>query len=192
MNLFDVAGELPGDLVVVQRARRRAEALCFEEAARGLGVQSTPPSATASGRQTVIHSRTRRRAACRHGSLLADLLRRTKSPEELAVTGRACAVCGRDHGCVRALVQRQGATMLALVEEVEDLTRVNGLCVPSSTTHVFSGRRRQEPPPTTPAPSPSRRRYAAMFDFGAVVDGDRSGLRPDGSCASGSRRRRSS
>ena len=72
------------------------------------------------------------------GSVLVNGLRRTKSPEELAVMARACAVADATIEAVAPQV-RPGVTMLELVEEVEREMRLRGSRVPSFTTHVFTG-----------------------------------------------------
>lgn len=169
MALFDLAGELPGELVVVNE-RDDGPAL-FEAAARGLGEVTTLAVGDRTWAEAVIHlteALSPKRVVT--GSALVNELRRTKSPEELAVMERACRVCDETMAAVAPKV-RPGATMLELVEELDHQMRLHGSRVPSFTTHVFTsfvgGKNSAEESRTVPIEEGD----VVMFDFGAVVDG---------------------
>ena len=169
MTLFDVAGELPGELVVVSE-RDDGPAL-FEAAARSLGETSTLAIGDRSWAETMIHltaALSPQRVVT--GSSLVNELRRTKSPEELAVMERACGVADATMAAVAPKV-RPGVTMLDLVEEVEHVMRVHGSRVPSFTTHVFTGFGEGKSSADETRTVPVEEGDVVMFDFGAVVDG---------------------
>ncbi|MGE5689836.1 MAG: M24 family metallopeptidase [Pseudomonadota bacterium] len=169
MTLFDVAGELPGELVVV--GERDDGPALFDAAARGLGRATTLAVGDRTWAETLLHL-TRAVAADTivTGSPLVNALRRTKSPDEIAVMERACAVVDATMGAVAPTV-REGVTMLDLVEEVEHLMRVHGSRVPSFTTHVFTGFGEGKSSADDTRTTPAREGDVVMFDFGAVVDG---------------------
>lgn len=169
MTLFDVSGELPGELVVVNE--RDDGAALFARAARGLGESGT----VAVGDRTWAETLLRLTEALSPervvpGSSLVNELRRTKSPEELEAMTRACAVAEAAMAAVAPKV-RPGATTLELVEELEHAMRLHGSRVPSFTTHVFTefvgGKNSAEETCTVPLEEGD----VVMFDFGAVVDG---------------------
>ena len=169
MTLFDVAGELPGELIVVSE-RDDGPAL-FEAAARSLGETSTLAIGDRSWVETMIHltaALSPQRVVT--GSSLVNELRRTKSPEELAVMERACGVADTTMAAVAPKV-RPGVTMLDLVEEVEHVMRVHGSRVPSFTTHVFTGFGEGKSSADETRTVPVEEGDVVMFDFGAVVDG---------------------
>ncbi len=169
MTLFDVAGELPGELVVVSE-RDDGPAL-FEAAARSLGETGTLAIGDRSWAETMIHltaALSPQRVVT--GSSLVNELRRTKSPEELAVMERACGVADATIAAVAPKV-RPGVTMLDLVEEVEHVMRVKGSRVPSFTTHVFTGFGEGKSSADETRTVPVEEGDVVMFDFGAVVDG---------------------
>ena len=169
MTLFDVAGELPGELIVVSE-RDDGPAL-FEAAARSLGETSALAIGDRSWVETMIHLTA---ALSPHrvvtGSSLVNELRRTKSPAELAVMERACGVADATMAAVAPKV-RPGVTMLDLVEEVEHVMRVHGSRVPSFTTHVFTGFGEGKSSADGTRTVPVEEGDVVMFDFGAVVDG---------------------
>lgn len=169
MTLFDVAGELPGELVVV--GERDDGPGLFEAAARGLGPTSTLAVGDRTWAETLLHL-TRAVAAdtVATGSPLVNGLRRTKSPEEIAVMERACEVVDATMRAVAPTV-RHGVTMLELVEEVEHLMRLHGSRVPSFTTHVFTGFGEGKSSADATRTAPAEEGDVVMFDFGAVVDG---------------------
>jgi Xaa-Pro aminopeptidase len=169
MTLFDVAETPPGELVVVSE-RDDGPAL-FAAAANGMGAARTVGVGDRTWAETVMHltdavSLERLVPA----SPLVNELRRTKSPEELAVIERACGVCDAAMAAVAPKV-RPGATTLELVEELEHELRANGSRVPSFTTHVFTsfgGGKSSADETRTAALEDGD---VVMFDFGAVVDG---------------------
>jgi Xaa-Pro aminopeptidase len=169
MTLFELAGELPGELVVVSE-RDDGRAL-FEQAARGMGPTRTLGIGDRAWAETLI----RLTAALSpddvvSGSALVNELRRTKSPQELEVMERACGVADATMAAVVPSV-RAGVTMLELVEEVEHLMRRHGSRVPSFTTHVFTGFGEGKSSADETRTVPAEEGDVIMFDFGAVVDG---------------------
>jgi Xaa-Pro aminopeptidase len=169
MALFDLAGELPGELVVVSE-RDDGPAL-FEGAARGMGEVRTLAVGDRTWAEAVIHlTEALSPERLVTGSPLVNELRRTKSAEELGVMERACHVCDETMAAVAPHV-RPGATMLELVEELDHQMRLHGSRVPSFTTHVFTsfvgGKNSAEESRTAPIEEGD----VVMFDFGAVVDG---------------------
>ena len=169
MTLFDVAGELPGELVVVSE-RDDGPAL-FEAAARSLGETRTLAIGDRSWAETMIHlTAALSPARVVTGSSLVNELRRTKSPEELAVMERACGVADATMAAVAPKVT-PGVTMLDLVEEVEHVMRHHGSRVPSFTTHVFTGFGEGKSSADDTRTVPAEEGDVVMFDFGAVVDG---------------------
>ena len=169
MSLFELAGELPGEVVVVNESDDGAA--LFTKAARGLGSATTLGIGDRTWGETVIHlldALAPERVV--PVSRLVNGLRRTKSPEELEVMQRACTVCDQTMAAVAPQVQ-PGATMLELVEEVEHQMRLHGSRVASFTTHVFThfvgGKNSDEETRADPIVEGD----VVMFDFGAVVDG---------------------
>jgi Xaa-Pro aminopeptidase len=169
MTLFELAGDLPGELVVVSE-RDDGRAL-FEKAARGMGTTRTLGVGDRTWAETLI----RLTAALSpeevvSGSALVNELRRTKSPEELAAMERACGVADATMAAVAPTVQ-PGVTMLDLVEEVEHVMSRHGSRVPSFTTHVFTGFGEGKSSADDTRTIPLEEGDVVMFDFGAVVDG---------------------
>jgi len=169
MTVFDLAGELPGELVVVGE-RDDGQAL-FEAASLGMGEVRTLAVGDRTWAETVIHlTEAVSPERLVTGSPLVNELRRTKSPEELAAMERACGVVDATMAGVGPKV-RPGVTTLDLVEEVEHRMRVLGSRVPSFTTHVFTsfvgGKNSAEESRSVPIEEGD----VVMFDFGAVVDG---------------------
>jgi Xaa-Pro aminopeptidase len=169
MTLFDLAGELPGEVVVV--AERDDGPGLFEATSRSLGDIRTLAVGDRIWAETLFHLT--EALSPEHvvtGSALVNELRRTKSPEELTTMERACHVCDDAMAAVAPKVG-PGATMLDLVEELEHQMRVLGSRVPSFTTHVFTsfvgGKNSAEDSHSVPIAEGD----VVMFDFGAVVDG---------------------
>jgi Xaa-Pro aminopeptidase len=169
MALFEVSGDLPGELLVVDE--RDDGPATFERAARGLGETRTLAVGDRTWAVTLMHltdAVAPERVASASG--LVNELRRTKSPEELASMQRACGVCDATMAAVAPEV-RPGVTMLELAEQVEHLMREHGSRVASFTTHVFTsfvgGKNSAEASRTVPVEEGD----VVMFDFGAVVDG---------------------
>jgi Xaa-Pro aminopeptidase len=169
MTLFEIDGELPGEVVVV--GERDDGPALFEAVVVGMGEVSTLAVGDRTWAETVLHlARAVSPDRLVTGSRLVNELRRTKSAEELAVMERACRVCDDTIAAVAPKV-RPGATTLDLVEEVEHRMRMFGSRVPSFTTHVFTsfvgGKNSAEASRSVPIEEGD----VVMFDFGAVVDG---------------------
>jgi Xaa-Pro aminopeptidase len=169
MTLFDLAGELPGEVVVVSE-RDDGPAL-FASAAAGMGDVRALAVGDRIWAETLLQLRDAVAAErVVTGSALVNELRRTKSAEELDAMERACRVCDDAMAAVAPSV-RPGATMLELVEELEHSMRLLGSRVPSFTTHVFTsfvgGKNSAEESHSEPIEEGD----VVMFDFGAVVDG---------------------
>ena len=169
LTLFEVAAEPPGELVVV--GERDDGPALFDAAARGLGPASTLAVGDRTWAETMLHlTRAVGADTVVTGSPLVNGLRRTKSPEEIAVMERACDVVDTTMGAIAPAV-REGVTMLELVEEVEHLMRIHGSRVPSFTTHVFTGFGEGKSSADDTYTTPAQEGDVVMFDFGAVVDG---------------------
>jgi Xaa-Pro aminopeptidase len=169
MTLFDIAGELPGETLVVSE-RDDGPAL-FAQAARGLGETRTLGVGDRTWAETVIHlTEAVSPASVVTGSPLVNALRRRKDAAELAVMERAAGVCDATMADVAPRV-RPSVTMLELVEEVEHLMRAHGSRVPSFTTHVFTGFGEGKSSADESRRTPVEEGDVVMFDFGAVVDG---------------------
>ena len=169
MTLFELAGELPGELVVV--AERDDGRALFARAAHGMGEARTLAVGGSYWARTLIHLAVLLSpAGIVTGAPLFNGLRRTKSPEELVVMERACAVADSTMAAVAPRVL-PGVTMLELVEEVEHVMRLNGSRVPSFTTHVFTGFGEGKSSADETRSAPVEEGDVVMFDFGAVVDG---------------------
>jgi Xaa-Pro aminopeptidase len=169
MTLFDIAGELPGELVVVSE-RDDGRAL-YEQAAKGMGEVRTLAVGDRTWAETLLHlTEAVSPEAVVAGSSLVNELRRTKSGEELAVMERACSVADATMAAVAPKVQA-GVTMLELVEDVEHMMRVHGSRVPSFTTHIFTGFGEGKSSADETCTVPIEEGDVVMFDFGAVVDG---------------------
>jgi Xaa-Pro dipeptidase len=169
MTLFDIAGELPGELVVV--AERDDGPALFEKALLGMGEVKTLAVGDRTWAETVVHlTQAVSPEQMVTGSALVNELRRTKSAEELAAMERACRVCDETIAVVAPKV-RPGVTMLDLTEEVEHLMRMLGSRVPSFTTHVFTSFVGGKNSAEESRSAPIEEGDVVMFDFGAVVDG---------------------
>jgi Xaa-Pro aminopeptidase len=104
------------------------------------------------------------------GSSLVNELRRVKSPAELELMSRACALV---HEAMSATEPRvaPGVTMSELLEEVEHQLRVRGSRSPSFPTHIFTCGERPLDTGEATAADPLPDGEAVLFDFGAVVEG---------------------
>jgi Xaa-Pro aminopeptidase len=169
MSLFELAGELPGEVVVV--AERDDGPAMFEATSRGLGDVRTLAVGDRIWAETLLHlTGALSPEKVVTGSALVNELRRTKSAEELETMERAAHVCDDAMAAVAPKVG-PGATMLELVEELEHQMRLLGSRVPSFTTHVFTsfvgGKNSAEESHSVPIAEGD----VVMFDFGAVVGG---------------------
>jgi Xaa-Pro aminopeptidase len=166
MTLFDVADPPPGELVVVSE-RDDGPAL-FAAAASAATTLAVGDRTWA---ETVLHlMKAVSPERVVPGSELVNELRRTKSPEELAVMERACGVCDEAMAAVGPRVL-PGVTTLELVEELEHQLRAHGSRTPSFTTHVFTGWGEGKDSAGDTGTEPLAEGDVVMFDFGAVVDG---------------------
>jgi Xaa-Pro aminopeptidase len=169
MALFDLAGELPGEVVVVSE-RDDGPAL-FASAAGGMGDVRTLAVGDRVWAETLLQLREALGAEREvTGSALVNELRRTKTTEELDTMERACHVCDEAMAAVAPRVL-PGVTMLELVEELEHAMRLLGSRVPSFTTHVFTSFVGGKNSAEESHSEPIEEGEVVMFDFGAVVDG---------------------
>ena len=91
MTLFDLAGELPGEVVVV--SERDDGAALFETAAVGMGETRKLAVGDRIWAETLLHlTEALSPGAHRHRLGAGERARRTKSPDELEVMERACRV----------------------------------------------------------------------------------------------------
>jgi Xaa-Pro aminopeptidase len=169
MTLFEVAGDLPGECVVVNE-RDDGPAL-FAGAARSFGDVRELGVGDRTWAETVLHLvEALAPEQVVPGSKLVSALRRTKDADELAVMERACGVADTTMAAVAPQVV-PGVTTLELVEELEHHMRVNGSLVPSFTTHVFTGFGEGKGSSDETRTTPLEEGDVVMFDFGAVVGG---------------------
>jgi Xaa-Pro aminopeptidase len=169
MTLFDIAGPLPGECVVV--SERDDGPTLFEKTAHGMGDTRTLAVGDRTWAETLIHlTQAISPEEVVTGSPLVNTLRRTKSPEELAVMEQACGVADATMAAV-APKARPGVTMLDLVAELEHVMDLQGSRVPSFTTHVFTGFGQGKSSADETRTTALEEGDVVMFDFGAVVDG---------------------
>ncbi|MDQ4030121.1 MAG: aminopeptidase P family protein [Actinomycetota bacterium] len=169
MTLFDIAGDLPGELVVVSE-RDDGPAL-FGAAASGMGAARMLAVGDRTWAETVMHlTQAVSPERLVPASPLVNELRRTKSAEELAAMERACGVADAAMAAAGPKVL-PGVTPLDLVEELEHQMRAHGSRVPSFTTHVFTGFGEGKSSADETRTAPLDEGDVVMFDFGAVVDG---------------------
>jgi Xaa-Pro aminopeptidase len=169
MTLFEMAGELPGEVVVVSEPDDGVA--LFDRAARSMGAVGTLAVGNRAWAETLMHltgALSPERVVT--ASPLVNELRRTKSAEELAVMTRACAVADATMAAVAPKVA-PGVTTLELVEEVEHALRSEGSRVPSFATHVFTGFGEGKSSADDTRTDPLEEGDVVMFDYGAVVDG---------------------
>ena len=166
---FHLDGKPPPEAVVVHEdADGRA---LFAEAARSLGAPRRLAVGARAWAETVIElEHALPGIELIEGSSRVNRLRRVKSPAELQLMSRACALA---RSAMDATVPRvaPGVTMTDLVEEVEHQLRVHGSRCPSFSTHIFTwGPRRLDSADATAA-EPLGEGEPVLFDFGAVVEG---------------------
>ncbi|MDX6447860.1 MAG: hypothetical protein QOD08_323 [Gaiellaceae bacterium] len=166
---FHHGGDAPDGTVVV-REDDDGRAL-FGEAARSLGSPGRVAIGARAWAETAIElQHALPSTELVEGSSLANELRRVKSPAELEVMGRACALV-RD--AMRATEPRvePGVTMIELQEEVEHQLRLRGSRCPSFPTHIFTWGGTPLDNQESTAGQPLTEGDPVLFDFGAVVDG---------------------
>ena len=166
---FHLDGRPPvGAVVVHEDADGRA---LFAEAARGLGAPRRLAIGARAWAETAIElEHALPGVELVEGSSLVNRLRRVKSPAELELMGRACALAREAMAATSPRVE-PGVTMSDLVEEVEHQLRVLGSRCPSFPTHVFTWGARPLDSGDATAAEPLPDGEAVLFDFGAVVDG---------------------
>jgi Xaa-Pro aminopeptidase len=166
---FHLGGAAPDGAVVVREdADGRA---LFGEAARSLG----SPGRVAIGARAWAETALELQHALPgvelvEGSSFVNELRRVKSPAELELMSRACALV---HEAMSATAPRvePGVTMGEMLEEVEHQLRVRGSRSPSFPTHIFAWGERPLDTGDATAGEPLPEGEAVLFDFGAVVEG---------------------
>ena len=166
---FHLGGAAPdGAVVVHEDADGRA---LFGEAARSLG----SPGRVAIGARAWAETALELQHALPgvelvEGSSLVNELRRVKSPAELELMSRACALV---HEAMSATEPRvaPGVTMIELQEEVEHQLRRLGSRCPSFPTHIFTWGETPLDNQEATASHALKDGDPVLFDFGAVVEG---------------------
>jgi Xaa-Pro dipeptidase len=166
---FHLDGRPPAGAVVVHEdADGRA---LFAEASRGLGAPRRLAIGARAWAETAIElERALPGVELVEGSSLVNRQRRVKSPAELELMGRACALARAAMDAASPRVE-PGVTMSDLVEEVEHRLRALGSRCPSFPTHVFTWGARPLDSGDATATEPLPEGEAVLFDFGAVVEG---------------------
>ena len=158
----------PGAVVVHEDADGR---VLFAEAALGLGAPRRLAIGARAWAQTAIElERALPGVKLFEGSALLNELRRVKSPAELDLLGKACAIARQAMDDVTAKVV-PGVSMVALVEEVEHALRVRGSRCPSFPTHIFTWGERRLDSGGASGLEALRDGEVVLFDFGGVVEG---------------------
>jgi Xaa-Pro aminopeptidase len=166
---FHLGGRPPESSVVV-REQDDGRTL-FAEAAHGLGTPGRVAIGARAWAETVVElGRALPGTELVEGSSLVNELRRVKSPAELELMARACALA-RDAMDAAGPRVEPGVTMSELVEEVEHQLRVRGSRCPSFPTHIFTWGARPLDSGDETAAQPLPEGEAVLFDFGAVVQG---------------------
>jgi Xaa-Pro aminopeptidase len=163
-------GGAPPDGTVVVHEDADGEVL-FAEAARSLGAPTRLAIGQRAWAETALElQRALPGVQLVEGSGLVNRLRRVKSPAELELMARACALA-RD--AMEATTPRvePGVTMSELVEEVEHQLRVRGSRTPSFPTHIFTWGEPRLDSGDASAHEPLAAGDPVLFDFGAVVEG---------------------
>jgi Xaa-Pro aminopeptidase len=166
---YHLDGHAPPGTVVVREDADGREA--FAAAVRGLGPRGRIAVGARAWAETVIElQRVVPEAELVEGSSLVNELRRVKSPAELELMGRACALA-RDAMAATEPRVLPGVSMTDLVEEAEHQLRVHGSRCPSFPTHIFTWGERRLDSGAASALDPLAEGEAVLFDFGAVVEG---------------------
>jgi Xaa-Pro aminopeptidase len=168
--VFDLPVRPEGEIVVVDETDDGRAV--FERVARGLGARGRVAVGDRVWAETTLElGRIFGLERLQTGSSLVNLLRRVKTPDELAAMGRACRTVEQAMAAVAPQVQ-PGVTMADLRDEVEEQLRRAGSLTPSFATHIFTGMDPSSLDSGTPtARDPLRDRTPVLFDFGGVVDG---------------------
>jgi Xaa-Pro aminopeptidase len=110
-------------------------------------------------------------AALTGASRLVNLMRRVKSPDELATMTRACAIADRAMAAVSPEV-KAGITELELARDIDYQMRTEGTRTPSFDTGVWSmGPATQRDATVRVSSGPLSPGLGVSFDFGAEVEG---------------------
>lgn len=158
----------PGAVVVHEDADGR---VLFAEAARSLGAPARMAIGARAWAEAAIElQRALPGLELVEGSSLVNELRRVKSPTELELMSRACAIARGAMDAVTADVV-PGVSMAELVEAVEHALRVRGSRCPSFPTHIFTWGERRLDSGDASSEEGLREGEVVLFDFGAVVDG---------------------
>lgn len=166
---FHLGGVTPDGAVVV-REDDDGRAL-FGEAARSLGSPGRVAIGARAWAETAIElQRALPGVELVEGSSLVNELRRVKSPAELELMSRACALVHEAMSATEPRVE-PGVTMSELLEEVEHQLRIRGSRSPSFPTHIFTWGERPLDTGDATATEPLTASEAVLFDFGAVVEG---------------------
>lgn len=166
---FHLDGRPPPGTVVVHEDADGG--VLFAEAARSLGAPKRLGIGARAWAQTALElQRALPGVALVEGSSLVNELRRVKSPAELELMARACAIA-RDAMDAVAPKVVPGVSMVALVEEVEHELRGRGSRCPSFPTHVFTWGERRLDSGDGSGLEPLREGEVVLFDFGGVVEG---------------------
>ena len=167
---FDLPHGAPTELVVVKETDDGRA--MFDKVARSLGSVKKLAIASRLWGETVMNLlRVFGSPQLVNAEPIVNRLRRVKSPEELDVMTRACAIVDGTMGAVTGDV-KPGVTMHDLVERVEHEMRARGSRTPSFTTHINTfgfedGRESIDERGRLPL----REGESVLFDFGAVLDG---------------------
>jgi Xaa-Pro aminopeptidase len=166
--VFELSGDLPGELLVVNERDDGFAAL--ERAVRGLGPARRGAVGDRVWAETVLNLQRILGDGLVTGSALVAELRRRKSAEELAVMERACGLCDETIAAVASRVV-PGVTMTELAEEVDRQMRIRGSRTPSFTTRVFTGIEADDLDSAGETGGrPLGEGQSVMFDFGGVLD----------------------
>jgi len=166
---FHLGGVAPDGTIVVREDDDGRE--LFGEAARSLGSPGRVAIGARAWAETALElQRALPGVELVEGSSLVNELRRVKSPAELELMSRACALV---HEAMSATEPRvaPGVTMIELQEEVEHQLRVRGSRTPSFPTHIFTAGAEPLDNQDGTANDALRDGDPVLFDFGAVVDG---------------------
>ncbi len=166
---FHLGGVAPdGAVVVLEGDDGRA---LFGETARSLGSRARVAIGARAWAETAIElQRALPGIELVEGSSLVNELHRVKSPAELELMGRACALVQEAMSATEPRV-RPCVTMSELQEEVEHQLRARGSRTPSFPTHIFTWGERPLDNGDATAGERLPEGEAVLFDFGAVVEG---------------------
>jgi Xaa-Pro aminopeptidase len=168
---FHLWGREPGELVTVNETDDGRK--LFRDALASLGeIKRVGISARTWGESVLELQAASPHVEVVNATPLVNELRRVKSPAELDLMRKACAIVD---GAMTAASPRvePGITMADLAEEVEHQLRIRGSRTPSFPTHIFSYgyERSHDSQDAATALDPIADGEAVMFDFGGVWNG---------------------